>query len=420
MALNNTSFVQHTSPAYPHFPSPSPASSFPPVVFSNGTTSTLSGPSVNPDQSIVSNLPVTVTGALILGLVFLVGVPGNLFVIWSVLARARRRSVTTLLILHLACADGLLMALTAFFVVYLVRSDWEFGGFLCKLLFYLCCANMYASIMLITLMSLHRLLAVTRPQSAGAKASRGTVLKLLAGVWALVLALSVPVLVYREVKEYKNAEGGVRRVCEPVHRWNDTVLQYTMETVLGFVLPYSVIVASYVCILRRIQKTRFRRRIRSEKLILTIVITFGIFWLPYHIINMVQVAAALAPENSSLEKSLNKLWKTGRTLTSTLAFISSSVNPLLYTFAGKSYMRREGLGFMARLFEATGRIESSRKSRQNSRESRDKDKKAKEALETEDDDDGEEGTELRESESTTSAHANTHNRVDGQQQRNGK
>ncbi|XP_076144933.1 leukotriene B4 receptor 2a isoform X1 [Alosa pseudoharengus] len=418
MDLNNTSFVQYTPPTFPRSLGPSPVSWFTPIIHPNGTTSTLSGPSVNPDQSIVSSMPVTVTGALILGLVFLLGVPGNLFVIWSVLARARRRSVTTLLILHLACADGLLMALTAFFVVYLVRSDWEFGAVLCKLLFYLCCANMYASIALITLMSLHRLLAVTRPQSAGAKASRGTVLKLLVGVWVLVLALSVPVLVYRKVKEYPNSEGGVRHVCEPEHQPRDTVLQYTMETVLGFVLPYSAIIASYVCILRRIRKTRFRRRIRSEKLILTIVITFGIFWLPYHVINMIQVAAALAPEKSPLQERLNKFWKTGRTLTSTLAFISSSVNPLLYTFAGKSYMRREGLGFMARLFEATGRLEASRKSRQNSRESRDKDKKAKEALETEDDD-GEEGTELRESESTTSAHANTHNRVSGQQS-NGK
>lgn len=62
-----------------------------------------------------------------------------------------------------------------------------------------------------------------------------------------------------------------------------------METVLGFLLPYGVIISSYVCILRRIRKTRFRRRIRSEKLILVIVVSFGLFWLPYHIINMVQV-----------------------------------------------------------------------------------------------------------------------------------
>lgn len=67
------------------------------------------------------------------------------------------------------------------------------------------------------------------------------------------------------------------------------VIQYTLELVLGFLIPYSVIVVSYICILRRIRKTKFSRRIRSEKLILAIVLTFCLFWLPYHIINMVQV-----------------------------------------------------------------------------------------------------------------------------------
>ncbi len=38
------------------------------------------------------------------------------------------------------------------------------------------------------------------------------------------------------------------------------VMQYCMETLLGFLLPYGVIIGSYVCILRRIRKTCFRRR----------------------------------------------------------------------------------------------------------------------------------------------------------------
>ena len=67
------------------------------------------------------------------------------------------------------------------------------------------------------------------------------------------------------------------------------VLQYTLELVLGFIVPYPVIVCSYVCILRRIRQTKFRRRVRSEKLILAIVVTFCIFWLPYHVVNLVQV-----------------------------------------------------------------------------------------------------------------------------------
>ena len=65
--------------------------------------------------------------------------------------------------------------------------------------------------------------------------------------------------------------------------------QYAFETVSGFILPYTVIVTSYILILRRLRQTKFRRKVRSEKLILAIVVMFGVFWLPYHVINMVQV-----------------------------------------------------------------------------------------------------------------------------------
>lgn len=73
---------------------------------------------------------------------------------------------------------------------------------------------------------------------------------------------------------------------------------------------------------------------------------------------------------------LDIIWKSSRVVTSSLAFMSSCANPVLYFFAGKSYIRREGLAFMARLFEGTGLDLVSRKSRQNSRDSRDKEKDA--------------------------------------------
>lgn len=65
--------------------------------------------------------------------------------------------------------------------------------------------------------------------------------------------------------------------------------QYAFETVSGFILPYAVIIVSYVLILRRLRQTQFRRKVHSEKLILAIVVMFGLFWLPYHVVNMIQV-----------------------------------------------------------------------------------------------------------------------------------
>jgi len=169
------------------------------------------------EDSLVSNDFSTAMGALILGIVFLLGVPGNLFVAWSILARARHRSVTTLLIFNLACADGCLMALTIFFVIYLAKQTWVFGGAMCKILFYLCNVNMYASIFIITLMSLHRLVAVVWPLKITYVASKKIVTRVIAGMWVSVMFIAVPSVVFREVTEKHNESNGTRLVCSPQH-----------------------------------------------------------------------------------------------------------------------------------------------------------------------------------------------------------
>uniref|UniRef100_A0A669E1M3 Leukotriene B4 receptor 1 n=1 Tax=Oreochromis niloticus TaxID=8128 RepID=A0A669E1M3_ORENI len=297
---------------------------------SNMSLPPLTNPTPEPEGSAVSNTYFTAIGALILSLVFLLGVPGNLFIVWSILARTRQRSVTTLLILNLACADGFLMALTIFFIIYLVMQTWVFGNAMCKIVFYLCNSNMYASIVLITLMSVNRLLAIVFPHTLYRLITRKVVRRMILGTWVFVMVISIPSLVFRRIRQ-------------------DFVrFQYTTETVAGFIIPYAIIITSYVLILKRLRETRFQRNFRSEKLILAIVIMFGLFWLPYHVVNMIQVCKGIFSTNNPITTS--NLFST-RAVTSTLAFMSSCANPVLYTFAGKSYIKKNGFAFMAKLFE---------------------------------------------------------------------
>lgn len=156
----------------------------------------------------------TTLGALILTIAFLLGFPGNLFVIWSILARARKQSVTTLLILNLAIADGSLMALTPFFIVYLFLKKWVIGNVMCKILFYLCLANMYASIHLIMLMSIYRMVSVIWPRRISVITGKRTLMRVLAVVWALVVIVSIPALIFREVSCKKTSPG---LSCESHH-----------------------------------------------------------------------------------------------------------------------------------------------------------------------------------------------------------
>uniref|UniRef100_A0A9J8B6J5 G-protein coupled receptors family 1 profile domain-containing protein n=1 Tax=Cyprinus carpio carpio TaxID=630221 RepID=A0A9J8B6J5_CYPCA len=310
----------------------------------------------------VRNSAVSVSGALILCLFLPIGVSGNLLIIWSILARTRHRSITTLLILNLAFADGFVMLLMPFFIVYWFKRNWIFTLPLCKILLYLCSANMYASIFLITLMSLHRMVAVVWWNHAGVLTERRAIIRVLVGLWIFALGISVPNPVFYTT--FRSELEPTFLMCSCKHpQPRHVILQHCLEIVLGFLMPYGLIISSYMCILCRIRRTRFRRHIRSEKLILVIVVIFGLTWLPFHIMNMLEVLPGLfSPEDSHAKARLNQIRLSFRGFSSTVTFISSCINPVLYTFAGKSYIKREGLAFMARLFEGS-RIESMRKNR---------------------------------------------------------
>lgn len=169
------------------------------------------------DHSVVSNDYSTTLGALILGVVFLLGVPGNLFIIWSILARIKRRSVTTILILNLACADSFIMLLSILFIVYLAMQTWVYGAFMCKTIFYLCNTNMYASIFLIMLMSLHRMAVLVLPRRFSAKLSRNVVIRVIVAMWMLVMVFAIPSAVFRDVREDIDDKMKLRLVCAPNH-----------------------------------------------------------------------------------------------------------------------------------------------------------------------------------------------------------
>lgn len=181
--------------------------------------------------TIVDNSTSTSVGAIILSLVFLLGFPGNIFIVWSILARAKKHSVTTLLILNLAFADGSLMALTPFFIIYLALKTWVFGSVLCKVLFYLCLVNMYASIQLIMLMSVYRLVAVLWPQRVSRFTGRKTVLWVLVLVWVLVVVASVPAMIFRRVEKKGNIS-----VCDSFHDEDSHVSYPKPEHIITYML----------------------------------------------------------------------------------------------------------------------------------------------------------------------------------------
>ncbi|KAL6118402.1 ltb4r [Pungitius sinensis] len=290
-------------------------------------------------------------GIAILSLALVLGLPGNLFVVWSVFCRVKKRSVTCLLVLNLALADATVLLGAPLFLRYLAGGrGWEFGSAACKLVHYLSSVNMYVSIYLICLMSMDRWLAVTRPFLSQRMRTKQSLLALLLAVWVLAFVLSLPMPFYRSNLSKTLPNNLTLSFCIPYH-WNSVahrVFQYLFETIMGCVVPFSLINTCYSSVIWRLQSAKFQRRAQGSRLILLIICAFTLFWLPYHIVNIIEVVGLLQGSPTVITAALS-----GRPNVTAFAYFSSAVNPILYVFAGSSHIRQAGLGFMGKLFDGT-------------------------------------------------------------------
>ncbi|XP_032260728.1 leukotriene B4 receptor 1 [Phoca vitulina] len=298
-------------------------------------------------------VPLTI---VILSVALAVGLPGNSFVVWSILVRMRKRSVTALLVLNLALADLAVLLTAPFFLYSVARRTWVFGLVGCRLFHYTCGVSMYASVLLIMAMSLDRSLAVALPFVSQKFRTKAVAWWVLASIWVMSLLLATPVIMYRTLTKQNN-----QTLCFPTYS-SERVKAFHLlfEAFTGFLLPFLLVVASYSDIRRRLRARRFRRSRRTGRLVALIILAFAAFWLPYHAVNLAEAGRALAGrELGPGPGRMGDPLLLARHVFIALAFLSSSVNPVLYACAGGGLLRSAGVGFVAKLLEGTGSEASS-------------------------------------------------------------
>lgn len=287
-------------------------------------------------------------GIAILSIAFIIGFPGNAFVIWTILTRMKKRTVTCILISNLAIADIMVMLTTPFYLHILSTGSWIFGNIICKMCYYICGLSMYASVLLITFMSMDRFLAVAKPFTSQKIRTKLAARIIVFAVWVLASLLAIPVAIYRTTTT------GVVQQCIIISAtanggFQHIVFMYMFETMLGFVIPFTIIVSCYVYIGIRLRTVKSQTKHKTSRLVIMIIVTFALFWIPYHVLNMIQVSGELTSSGK-----LKRAVIIAKPNAIAFAFLSSSINPVLYVFAGGNFIRTAGLGFMAKLFEATG------------------------------------------------------------------
>ncbi|XP_072102776.1 C3a anaphylatoxin chemotactic receptor-like [Mobula birostris] len=279
------------------------------------------------DENIMEWGAVSVISMVIFALIILLGVPGNGAVIW-VTGFVMKSEVHTVCFLNLALADliycmSIPFRMANIFLSYSGLEDYFHKKFFGTLMF----LNASAGIYLLCLISIYRSLGIIRPIWFQQHLSLTWVRAACVGVWILTFVMCLPVLLFRDLKKEL-------AVLEPL--W----------FVCIFGLPSVIMIICYSLVVRRLQGNKFVKSKKPVHLIITVVVTFMICWIPNAACDLVSTFSTPIPRDWWL-------------FTVALASFNSALNPLLYVFSGREFRQvlRSSLLASLRLTFAEQRLE---------------------------------------------------------------
>ncbi|XP_053478244.1 leukotriene B4 receptor 1-like [Ictalurus furcatus] len=284
-----------------------------------------------------------VGAAVFLSMCCLVGLPSNIAVIITIARQWNRRmSFTLKLMLNLAISDSLVLTLAPFGVSGLLYG-WTFGLWSCKILMYLVYCAMYASVLTVTLMAAHHYHTIKSKVADLSALERLQKVRrhlLLIGLWSLATVFALPILFIQNV-QFKRGSSRCQRTITS-HSGKVTVL--VLEVLFGYVLPFTIIAASYCWICKtQLQggKNIRERRQRMRRLVISIVTAFFLFWTPVHVINMIDIATTLTKASSpAVYTQLKLIRRATGDLSKTVCVLNCCVNPFLYAIASGIFRKK--------------------------------------------------------------------------------
>ncbi|XP_005082428.1 atypical chemokine receptor 2 [Mesocricetus auratus] len=271
---------------------------------------------------------------IIYGLVFVLGLAGNLLLLVVLLRYAPRRRMIELYLLNLAVSN-LLFVVTMPFWAISVAWQWVFGSFLCKVVSILYTINFYCGIFFITCMSLDKYLEIVHAQPLHGRQSRVRSLLLIAVVWATALAISVPEMVF--VQAHQTADGVWH--CYADFGGHATVWKLYLrfqQNLLGFLLPLLAMVFFYSrigCVLVRLRPPGQGRALRMAT---ALVAAFFLLWFPY---NLTLFLHSLLDLHIFGNCQVSHYLDYALQVTESLAFFHCCFTPALYALSSRRFRR---------------------------------------------------------------------------------
>ncbi|KAM3614710.1 uncharacterized protein V6R79_018314 [Siganus canaliculatus] len=271
-------------------------------------------------------------------LICVVGLLGNVLVMYGVVRYTKMKTATNIYIFNLALADALATSTLPFQSAKYLMSTWPFGEPLCKVVIAIDYYNMFTSIFTLTMMSVDRYVAVCHPVKALDFRTPAKAKLINICIWILSSAVGVPVMITAITKvTEKGNTACMLRFPKPEWYW-DTVMKIFVF-IFAFVVPVLVITVCYGLMILRLKSVRLlsgtkekdRNLRRITRMVLVVVAAFIICWTPIHIFIIIRTMVDIDHKNLLVMAS----WH----LCIALGYMNSSLNPVLYAFLDENFKR---------------------------------------------------------------------------------
>ncbi|XP_064424653.1 proteinase-activated receptor 3-like [Latimeria chalumnae] len=222
----------------------------------------------NVSESAVFFLTSSITTMLlpmIYTIVLLLGLPLNGFALWILCTRIKKVT-STIFLINLAAANFLFTCMLPFKIsYYFLGNDWRLGEYTCRIASVAFYGNMYCSMLLLTCFSVNRYIGIVYPfKYRTLRRKRFPDITCLV-VWILVSLLMVPFLYNRQSYLINGLNITTCHDVLPVEtKITKAVSNYFVcLVVFAFILPFSVIVFCFVCVLKALLPHKQRSSLGS-------------------------------------------------------------------------------------------------------------------------------------------------------------
>ncbi|KAM4016892.1 C3a anaphylatoxin chemotactic receptor-like, partial [Anomaloglossus baeobatrachus] len=264
----------------------------------------------------------------IFSIVLAFGIIGNGLVIWIAGFRMKK-TISAVWFFHLAIADFLCCASISLMIALLTSSSTDSLVIICNLCFLLFALSMGASVLFLIGMSIDRWVSVMWPFWAKVHRTYKLVKITAAIMWLICFLVIGFGLFVSKIFSYHITEWCIIDDNKQVYLRKIPFSNRLHKLVIMFVIPFLIIVTSYVTIFFKLRKSkRSQRSQRSSRIITAVILGYFICWFPFYILPLTPIY----DEDSLLFHSMNA------TVT-ILACLNSCINPIIYVFIGQDFQQ---------------------------------------------------------------------------------